>query len=73
MRAGSPVELRIDGLADPVTGAVRWVASEAAFTPYFALTERDRGRLTYEAKVDLDVSGERLPDGVPVEAEFRID
>jgi HlyD family secretion protein len=73
VRAGSPVELRIDGIDDPVTGAVRWVASEAAFTPYFALTERDRGRLTYEAKVDLDVSGERLPDGVPVEAEFRID
>ena len=73
VRPGSPVELRIDGLDDPVTGAVRWVASEAAFTPYFALTERDRGRLTYEAKVDLDVSGERLPDGVPVEAEFRID
>lgn len=73
VRAGSPVELRIDGIDDPVTGAVRWVASEAAFTPYFALTERDRGRLTYEAKVDLDVSGERLPDGVPVEAEFRSD
>ena len=73
VRAGSPVELRIDGLDDPVTGTVRWVASEAAFTPYFALTERDRGRLTYEAKVDLDVSGERLPDGVPVEAEFGTD
>ena len=73
VRPGSPVELRIDGLDEPVTGAVRWIASEAAFTPYFALTERDRGRLTYEAKVDLDISSERLPDGVPVEAEFRID
>ena len=73
VRAGSDVELRIDGLDEPVTGTVRWVASEAAFTPYFALTERDRGRLTYEAKVDLDVNGERLPDGVPVEAEFTVD
>ena len=73
VRAGSAVELRIDGLDEPVAGTVRWVASEAAFTPYFALTERDRGRLTYEAKVDLDVNGERLPDGVPVEAEFTVD
>ena len=73
VRPGSVVELRIDGLDDPVAGKVRWVASEAAFTPYFALTERDRGRLTYEAKVDLDVNGERLPDGVPVEAEFTVD
>ena len=73
VRPGTAVELRIDGLDQPVAGVVRWVASDAAFTPYFALTERDRGRLTYEAKVDLDVAGERFPDGVPVEAEFRID
>jgi HlyD family secretion protein len=73
VRPGSAVEIRIDGLDDPVTGTVRWVASEASFTPYFALTERDRGRLTYAAKVDLGVNGERLPDGVPVEAEFMVD
>ena len=73
VRPGSAVELRIDGLKEPVSGRVRWVASEAAFTPYFALTERDRGRLTYESKIDLDVAGERLPDGVPVDAEFSTD
>ena len=73
VRPGSAVELRIDGLDRPIAGTVRWIASDAAFTPYFALTERDRGRLTYEAKVDLGIEGERLPDGVPVEAEFRID
>lgn len=72
VRPGSAVQVRIDGRDAPVAGTVRWVASEAAFTPYFALTERDRGRLTYEAKVDLDVDGERLPDGVPVEAEFPV-
>ena len=59
-------------LEDLLPGKVRWVASEAAFTPYFALTERDRGRLTYEAKIDLDTGGRRLPDGVPVEAELEI-
>jgi HlyD family secretion protein len=73
VRPGSEVRLRIDGLDETVAGTVRWVASDAAFTPYFALTERDRGRLTYEAKVDLDFDGERLPDGVPVEADFGTD
>ncbi len=73
VRPGSAVELRVDGLDEPVSGRVRWVASEAHFTPYFALTERDRGRLTYESKIDLDVDGERLPDGVPVDAEFSTD
>ena len=51
-------------------GRVRWIASDPAFTPYFALTERDRGRLSYVAKVDITEQRERLPDGVPVEVEF---
>ncbi len=70
--AGDEVEVHIDGLDAPVRGKVRWVSSEAAFTPYFALTERDRGRLTYAAKIDLLVDRERLPDGVPVEVEFLV-
>ena len=67
---GTTVRVFVDGLDDAIDGRVRWVASEATFTPYFALTERDRGRLSYIAKIDLDVDGERLPDGVPVEVEF---
>jgi HlyD family secretion protein len=69
---GDVVDVHIDGLDEPVKGRVRWVSSEAAFTPYFALTERDRGRLSYAAKLDLDIDRERLPDGVPVEAEFGV-
>jgi len=64
---GTPVTIRIDGKNDAVKGTVRWVASEPAFTPYFALTEHDRGRLSFVAKIDLDYSGTRLPDGVPVQ------
>ena len=63
----------VDGMQAPLEGQVRWVASEAAFTPYFALTEHDRGRLTFQAKIDLDVEGQRLPDGVPVEVELLSD
>jgi len=70
---GTHARVFVDGLAAPVPGTLRWVASDAAFTPYFALTERDRGRLTYEAKVDIDTARERLPDGVPVEVELLID
>ena len=70
--AGDVVDVHIDGLDEPIKGRVRWVSSEAAFTPYFALTERDRGRLSYAAKIDLDVDRDRLPDGVPVEAEFGV-
>lgn len=70
---GTSALIYVDGLETPVKGRVRWVSSEAAFTPYYALTERDRGRLSYVAKVDVAESRERLPDGVPVEVEFLLD
>jgi HlyD family secretion protein len=69
---GRDATIHVDGLAEAIPGRVRWVASEAAFTPYFALTERDRGHLTYLAKIDLVESRERLPDGVPVEVDLGL-
>jgi HlyD family secretion protein len=71
--AGTAAVIHVDGLDEPVQGRVRWVSSESAFTPYYALTERDRGRLSYVAKVDITTQRERLPDGVPVEVEFLLD
>ena len=73
VRPGVKARIYVDGMANPIDGRVRWVASEAAFTPYFALTERDRGRLTFMAKVDIEEDRERLPDGVPVEVELLVD
>ncbi len=73
LRPGMRATVYADGLAEPVPGTIRWIASESAFTPYFALTERDRGRLSFIAKIDIDDRKERLPDGIPVNVEFAID
>jgi len=73
VKSGTPAVIHVDGLDEPLEGRVRWVSSESAFTPYYALTERDRGRLSYVAKVDITTQRDRLPDGVPVEVEFLID
>ena len=70
LRVGATVKVTIDGMDAALDGRVRWIASEAMFTPYFALTERDRGHLTYAAKIDIETSGNRLPDGVPVSVEL---
>ena len=70
---GTEATIHIDGLDAAVAGRVRWVARDPAFTPYYALTERDRGRLSYVAKVDISEPRERLPDGVPVDVEFHLD
>ncbi len=67
---GTAARIFVDGLDEPLDGRVRWVSSEATFSPYYALTERDRGRLSYVAKVDITEARGRLPDGVPVEVEF---
>ena len=72
VRPGTEARVAVDGLDTSIAGRVRWVAHEAAFTPYFALTERDRGRLTYLAKVDIEERPDRLPDGVPVEVELLL-
>ena len=70
---GTKARIFVDGLDTPIAAEVRWISSESAFTPYFALTERDRGRLSFIAKVDILEQRERLPDGVPVEVEFELD
>ncbi len=68
---GMPATIRVDGIPDPIQGRVRTVSSDAVFTPYFALTERDRSRLAYVAEVTLlGDAAERLPTGLPVEASF---
>lgn len=72
VQPGTDATVFVDGLERSIPARVRWVSSEAAFTPYFALTEHDRGRLTFVAKVDLVGETERLPDGVPVEVQLAV-
>jgi HlyD family secretion protein len=65
-------QIRVDGVEQPLAGFVRWVASDAAFTPYFALTQRDRSRLAFLAEVEVtDPRVRELPAGVPVEVRIN--
>jgi HlyD family secretion protein len=68
---GGRATVHVDGVEGEFPGRVRTVSQEAAFTPYYALTERDRGRLSYVAKVDLEGDAARqLPTGLPLEVEL---
>lgn len=60
------VQVRVDGHGDK-PGRVRYIATDAAYTPYFALTEHDAGRLSYLAEIDLE-DADDLPSGIPVRA-----
>ena len=49
-------------------GTVRYVSAEAAFTPYYALTQKDRSRLAYLAEITLDdPAAQALPAGLPIQ------
>jgi len=72
--SGSRARIRIAGLEGELAGTVRMLSREAAFTPYYALTQYDRGRLSYLAEVEIDgTAPDRLPTGVPVEVRFDLD
>ncbi len=70
VRPGTQVSINVDGIETPFSGTVRRIANETSFTPYFSLTESDRGRLSYLAEITIETQRERLPDGVPVEVIF---
>ncbi|MEX0900313.1 MAG: HlyD family efflux transporter periplasmic adaptor subunit [Gammaproteobacteria bacterium] len=61
---GARVRVTIDGHGE-FDGTVRYLSGEAAFTPYYALTEHDVGRLSYLAEIDVD-GADALPSGIPV-------
>jgi HlyD family secretion protein len=62
---GSPAEVRVAGLDEPLAGTVRYLAREPEFTPHYALTERESAHLVYESRVELDDAPEGLRAGLP--------
>jgi HlyD family secretion protein len=70
--AGRRVYLTVDGVAGQLEGTVRYVSAAAEYTPYYALTQKDRSRLSYAAEVALDdPRAEALPAGVPVQVTLE--
>jgi HlyD family secretion protein len=68
---GARARVLVDGREGDLAGTVRFVSAEAAFTPYYALTQEDRSRLAYLAEIDLDESAAaNVPTGMPVQVEL---
>jgi HlyD family secretion protein len=70
---GLTAQVTIDGIATPLVGRVDDVAREPAFTPHFALTERDRVHLVYEARVVLPDAPPDLRPGLPAEVRITLE
>ena len=69
LQPGQKFRLRVQGVAQEFSAHLRSIASQPAFTPYFALTGDDASRLVYRAELVLDEAAARsLPAGLPVQA-----
>jgi HlyD family secretion protein len=65
---GARVNVTVDGSERSYNGVARFVAAQAQFTPYYALTQDDRSRLSYLAEIDLpEAEANALPAGIPVQ------
>ena len=73
VHAGTTAHIKMDGVASEFTGHVRYVSSDAAFTPYFSLTESDRSHLSYLAEVLIDdATALALPSGLPLTVRLQL-
>ena len=70
VKIGDKLVVHVDGLKKSLMGSVRWVATEPAFTPYYALNQEERSRLMYLAEVQLPDSQSHLPNGIPAQVEL---
>ena len=72
VKVGSKVAVYVDGSEVPLSGYIRHIQSRPAFTPYYALAEEDRQRLTYVTEIDLPGDRAReLPVGIPVQVSLQ--
>jgi len=67
IRVGDKLTVNVDGLTKSLLGTVRWIATEPAFTPYYALNQAERANLMYLAEVILPDSAADLPSGIPAQ------
>ncbi|WP_257276301.1 HlyD family secretion protein [Endozoicomonas sp. SESOKO4] len=72
VHVGDHVTVHIDGVKKSFLGQIRWVSLDPAFTPHYALNEKERSRLVYMAEVQLPETASDLPSGLPVQVDLPL-
>ena len=69
VKAGDAIDVYADDINSPIQGRVRNIRSQPAYTPFYALNERDRARLMHLTDIDL-IDADKLPTGLAVEVRL---
>jgi HlyD family secretion protein len=68
LRAGARARVRIEGHAGEFEAALRYIATDPEYTPYYSLSQQDRARLAYRAEFELlGAAARQLPAGLPLD------
>jgi len=67
IRLDQKVQVLVDGVQEKFQGTVKWIASEAEFTPKTILTEETRTSLVYAVKIRVNNEQGKLKIGMPVQ------
>lgn len=67
---GQTARVTADGEKEAFSGRVRWISSEAEFTPKTIFTRETRTTLVYAVKIDVPNPDGKLKIGMPVDVEL---
>lgn len=64
LHEGDELSVQIDGVEQRFSGRIRSISAEPAFTPFYALNQKERTRLVYLTEVALGTDAVALPAGL---------
>lgn len=67
IKVDQAAKIKIDGMAESLTGYVSWISPKAEFTPKNILTKENRTSLVYAVKINVVNPDNILKHGMPVE------
>ncbi|MDP2283745.1 MAG: HlyD family efflux transporter periplasmic adaptor subunit [Pseudohongiella sp.] len=67
---GAQLMVQPDSGIPAFSASIRYIRAQPAFTPFYALNERDRARLMYLTELELPASQSGLPTGMTVEVSL---
>lgn len=70
LRIGDRLPVYLEGYEQAFEGKIRLIHSEPAYTPFYALNQKERAHLVFLTEVDLDSGTLDIPSGLSVEVHL---